>query len=161
MGERLVAEVGKRRPAPERERVVQQLHALRRGRVTRFGDECLESFEVECALLDMEHVARRPRLDGVAPESLAQLRHGVVQRRERSRRRLLSPQLAHEPLRCDDVVGVEKQERENRPLSLSRYLDGTAVARDLERPEDPELEHVSLVTRSGPVRIVVSQDPRA
>jgi hypothetical protein len=95
--EALVGEVGKRRPAPERERPAQ----LRRGgdevtvraRRTRFLAEALETLQVELSRLEVQHVPGRPGDEDltVGAEQLAQPRDVPVQRGRGGLRRLLSP----------------------------------------------------------------------
>ena len=56
--ERLEREVRQRRPPPQRQRLV----------VTLLLEQPLESMQVELAVVDPEHVARRPRLDPIVAQ---------------------------------------------------------------------------------------------
>ena len=71
--ERVVGEVCKRRPAPQRERLVQPVRGTLRIRSRRLVAQPLEAVEVEPAGLDPQHVPGRPRHDHVGAERPAQL----------------------------------------------------------------------------------------
>jgi hypothetical protein len=72
-GEALVSKVGERLPAKERERFAKE-----RGLAGRFGrrvgllDKALEPTEVDLLRRDSQQIARRPGLDQLGPERLAQ-----------------------------------------------------------------------------------------
>ncbi len=72
--ERLVREVGERRPSPQGQRISERLGRGRRLFVLGLLDEPLERPDVERVRLDVEHVAGGGRLDavGVRTERLAQ-----------------------------------------------------------------------------------------
>ena len=71
--ERVVGEVCKRRPAPQRERLVQLVRSDLRIRSRGLVAQPLEAVEVEPAGLDPQRVPRRPRQDHVGAERPPQL----------------------------------------------------------------------------------------
>ena len=81
----------------------------------------------------------------VGAEQLAELRDEVLERGDRGFRRLLAPQLIDDPVGRDDRIRVEQEEREESPLPLSAERDGPGLVRDLDRTEDPVLQHVLVV----------------
>ena len=111
--ERLVGEIGERGPAPERERLAQQLGG--RGGIGRAGllDEALEAVDVELLGVEPERRSRARRVTrqrGAGAERLAQPRDARLERRRTLLRRLARPQLLDQPVRRDDLVRVEEQE---------------------------------------------------
>ena len=148
-GERLVGEVGERRPAPEVERLVEQ-GGRGRGVVARAGApglrrQALEAGEVEVLVADAEDVAGRPRLDRVGrAERAPELRHLPLNLRDRGHRRPSRVELVGEPLDGHDAVRVQEQDRERRALPRPAELDRAVLADDLERSQDAELEHRRL-----------------
>ena len=63
------------------------------------------------------------------PERLAQLRDANAQRRRAGRRLALAPQLVHQPVRRDDLPGVQEQDRQQLPLARARQRHGRRRAR--------------------------------
>jgi hypothetical protein len=146
---RLVGQVGERRPAPERKCIAQQSCGLARLARSGFLDEPAKAFEIELVPLDAHEVPRRARHDPLA-ELAPQPQDVVLQRRERSGRRLVSPDAVDQPLGRDDLVRVEQEQREHRtPLRASERHAPLAVEH-LERTEDPELHGGHATTRIGP-----------
>ena len=115
-GERLVGDVGQRRPVPERERLASG--AIR--------DEPLEAAHVEVVRRDAQLVAAPAREDlGGVPvtgsvEQLAQPRNVLLEHLRRARRRLLAPQ------RLDQLVGRHGPVRVQREHGQQRALLGGA-----------------------------------
>ena len=141
LGEGLEGEVGEGRSSPERQRVAQQLHPFFGSRLTRVRAQALEARQVEAARIDLQHVPGRSRLDRIRAEQLAELGDEILEGRRRRLRRRLAPQIRDEALARDDLARVDEQEREQPALLLAAERDGTTLAHDLERPEDPELDH--------------------
>jgi hypothetical protein len=48
----------------------------------------------------------------------------------------------------DNVVGVQQQDREDRPLLRASQLKWAVLPNDLERSQDPELEQTRTVAAS-------------
>ena len=95
--ERLVAELGKRRAAPERERLAQR--RLRPAALPpRLGHQPLEAVQVEVARLDPELIARRAGDDRVGAERLAQLGDVPLQDLRRRGRRTTGPEILDQPV---------------------------------------------------------------
>jgi len=114
--ERLVGNVGERRTAPEVERVAQQL-----GRLRRIGEPCvreqpLEAQDVDALPFGAEQIARRLRHERPLREHPPEPRHVDLDGLCRRRRRPLGPELVDQPLARGHAVGIERQEREQRPL---------------------------------------------
>src|SRR5204862_4284433 len=143
--ERLVGEVGERRPAPETEGLAQHggcvlcLAACERGaRVLR---EPLESVQVELVGRDADHVAGRSRLDRrVGAERLPELRDLALYLRDGGHRRGAGVEVVREALDRDDTVRVQEQDREGCALPRSAEWDGAALLDDLQRSQDAELD---------------------
>ena len=141
---RLVREVGERRPAPESECVAK---TLRRHRgLVRLGlvEQAREAVEVELVRPGPEHVAGRPRLEPFrrAAESLPELRDAHLQRGHARGRRAFRPELVEQPVARDDLVRVQEQEREQRPLARPAERQRPTAVGDLKRSKDPELHLV-------------------
>ncbi len=148
----LVGEVRVRGPAPQRQRVGQQpgpgaraLGALGPGQQLR------EPYGVESAFVGAEQVAGGAGHDEVLAarlgvlERLAQLRDAHLQRARRVARRLLAPQVVHEPVGGDGVALVDEQVDEERPdLEAGDRHDLPRVGPDGQRPQHPEFHGVTL-----------------
>ena len=144
--ERLVLEICERRAAPESERLALQLErplGLAAGqRLARFLGQPLESPQVELLAADVEDVAGRPGLEPrLLAEELAKLRDLAVHLRRRRHGSAPGVELVGEPVDRDDPVRVQEQDRERRPLLRPAEPDRPVGPNDLERAEDPELEH--------------------
>ena len=143
--ERLVREVGERRPAPQAERLAEQRG--RRGIVAParplcLGRQALEAGEVELLVAQPQQVAGRPRLDRVRrAERAPQLRDLPLHLGHRRDRRAARIELVGEPLDRHDAVRVQQQDRERRALPRAAEPDRAVVADDLERAKEAELEH--------------------
>ena len=132
--ERLVGEVGERRPSPERERFAQPLRDDRGRRSVGLLDELREMVEVELASLDAEQVARRLGFEPLPrrAERLPQLRDAHLQRGRAGGGRLVGPELVEQPVTRDDLVRVQKQQREQRPLTRPAERQRPPVDGDLQ-----------------------------
>ena len=122
--ERLVGEVGERRPAPERERLAQPLGGLLRLGAAGLLDETLEPVEIELLRREPDHVAGRERDEqlGAGAERLAQPRDARLERAGVRLRGLVRPQLLDQPARRDDLVRVEEEQREQAALPLPAQI---------------------------------------
>src|SRR5439155_26190557 len=110
-------EFAERLAAPERESFLKPAQrALRRQR-PRFGDELLEPLEVELAWIGAQRISRRPREDAVLPDELSKLRDVDLNAFGRGRRGLVAPKELDQPGRRKELVGVQEENREQRPLS--------------------------------------------
>ena len=156
-GIRLVRDLGVRRPAPQRERVVQEPGAVRGLAIACVAQRRLEPGRVDLPRVGAQHVTGRARDQHVLAEQPAQLGNRVVERRARRARRLVAPELVDDAIGRDDVVRPDEQRREERALPLAGDLDELAVALDLERPQDAEFDHRLLVTLArGPRRALLA-----
>ena len=145
-GERLVREVGERRPAPELERLAEQRGGGRgvvaRARALGLRRQALEAGEVEVLVADAEDVAGRPRLDRVGrAERAPELRHLALHLRDGRHGRPSGVEVVGELLDGHDAVRVQEQDRERRALPRPAEPDRAVLADDLERSQDAELEH--------------------
>ena len=139
--ERLELEIGERRPAPEPERLAQQVRALGGLGRARASKQLLEAAEIELRRVDLEHIAVHARLQQSWAEQLPELRDRVLQGRRGRPRWVVAPEPIDDPIRRERLVRVQEQERDKCALVPpgERYL-GVSVD-DLERSEDPEFEH--------------------
>ena len=144
--ERLVREVGERRPAPEVERLAEQ-RGRGRGVVVAASAPASAVRRSKRArskrlVAEPEDVAGRPRLDRVGrAERAPQLGDLALHLRHRRDRRPSGVELVGEPLDRHDAVRVQQQDRERRALPRPAEPDRAVLADDLERPQDAELEH--------------------
>ena len=149
-GEWLALEICKRGSAPEGQCVPLQVE----GHLGLAASKCLpglpgqtlEPPQVELLPREMEHVSRcsglEPRL---VPERSAELGDVAVHLRRRRDRRAARVQLVGEPVERDDPVRAQEQDRQRRPLLRATETNRSVGSGDLERPQDPELEHRSTV----------------
>jgi hypothetical protein len=144
LSERLVRQVGERRPPPQIESVAQQLRRRRGSCAAGLGDELLEALEVELTRLEAQDVAGRARDDHTRSELPAQLGDEDVDALDDRRGRRLAPELVDQPLGRDHLVRVQEQDGEQRARLDAAERQHAAVGTDLERPEDRELH--SLVS---------------
>src|SRR5206468_6171055 len=86
-----------------------------------------------------EEIAGPARDDPFLPEQLAQAVDADLERIHRLVRRPFSPQTVDRALARDDLVGVQEQEGEQRPLLRTAERQRHAVLRHLQWPEKPEL----------------------
>ena len=154
----LIAELGQRRGAPQRQCLAQQPGRVRgparRQRVSPSLGCLGEPVEVQLTRQNLEHVAVPPRhqhpITRLALRTLVDRRRGAVgdhraaqlgdisaQRLPSTRRRRLAPQLVDQPVRRHDLIAVQQEDRQHRPLPLAaQHQPSTAVAH-LEWTEDP------------------------
>ena len=151
--ERQGCEVGERLPAPQRERLAEDVGGLRgfavRQRLPTAPDELLEARGVKLITLHDEAVPRRRRDQdlGVA-ERLPQPRDVHCHRLGRSARDVLAPERDRQLVDADRLVRVQQQHSEYRGRLPTDSCDLATLAVDLERPEDPEL-HVAQDDATG------------
>ena len=146
--ERLVGELGQRVAAKKGERLAQQPCAPRRIARPRLVDQHADTGQIELIRLQADPVAGRARLDRLGAERLAELRDEVLERRRRGRRRLTGPERVDQAVGRDDAAGVEQEQGEQRALLRAAERDHLSVDRHLERAQDPELDHLLVVTGS-------------
>ena len=128
----LVGEIGQGWASPQGERFPEPVGAT-------FGDELLETVQVELAGAGPNDVAGPLRQHSLAPESLPDPGHSDLERLARRLGRLLAPELVDQAVGGDDLIGVQEQVSENRLLPRPAEGDGVSSLEHLERPEDPEL----------------------
>ena len=144
LGERL-GELGERRPAPQVERVREELgRAVRVAGLERrapLGPEPGEPGEVERLRLDRDEVAGRLRPERLRGQRLAQLRDVDLHHLRRGPGRLVAPEVVHEPVDRDGPVRVQEEPGEERTRLAAAERDRLAVLDRLEGPQQPELQH--------------------
>ena len=121
-GKGLVLEVGERPASPEAEPLAHRFGSLLGFTLLEqspaFGDQELETAQVELVILDEEHVARRLRDEQlrvaavVGLEQLAQPGHVRLQRRLGICGRRLAPELLDEPVARDDLSRAQEKQGE-------------------------------------------------
>ena len=126
---------------PERKRFPQQLRALLGLGAAGLRDERFEARQVEPIAVDAQDVAGRLRLQRLRTEELSQMRYEILERRRRRLRGSFTPQLVDEPLGRNDLARVHEEERQQRSLLLAAQRNRAVISDDLERTQDPELDH--------------------
>ena len=135
LGKRLGGDVGERRPAPERECLAR----------LPGGNEVLEALDVALALLDAEHVARCAGHDPVGAERVAKRVDMHLERVRALAGGASPPDPVDQPVGRDRLVGMEQQEREQRPRSSATERDfGPVVTPDFQGAKLPELHALRL-----------------
>ncbi len=100
--------------------------------------ELVEAGGIQLRRIEPQSVAGGLTLDAVGAEQLPQVGDVRVDRAPRRLRRLVSPDLTHQDVGRDQLVGSDDQMREDRPLLRSAELDRLLRPIDLQRSEDPE-----------------------
>ena len=134
----LVGELGQRLSSPERERLPQHPVRLRRGGSPRVRDELLEPEQVERPRIGTKLVRRGGGPDHVAAERPAELRDVLLQDLRRGGGRSSAPQIVDQAVTRHELVRVEEQDREERPLLRRIQGNDAALGDRLEWPEDAE-----------------------
>jgi hypothetical protein len=147
LSERLIGELVQRWAAPENQGVAQDpcsvLGPADGERLLAVRDQRFEAARVDRVRLDAEQVAGRAGDDQAVAERAAELRDGVLEHLRRGRRRPLAPEPVDQPIARHDLVGVQQEQREQRPLPSTRELDLSAFLDELQGPQDPELHLAS------------------
>ena len=137
--------------APEGERLPQPLGPFDRLERTGGLDETLEPQQVDGLVVHDEPVARRPRLERVRAEELAQPRDGVLKRGRRGARRVFAPERRDQRLRRDDVISAQEQERERASLLLAPEDERLSVGgQRFEWSEEPVDDHCLCLSSFPP-----------
>jgi hypothetical protein len=63
---------------------------------------------------------------------------------------MLTPELVDQARRRDDLIRVQQQDRQQRPLLRTAELERLTVGRDFQRPQNPELHSVLLTVAGAP-----------
>lgn len=122
LGERRVGEVRERHAAPQPEGLLQVVDGARvvvRGERALAGrEQALEPREVDLIRGRHQRVPGWARHEQVAARAqpLAQLRHADAQRGRPGRRRVLAPEVVHQPVRRHDLAVMHHEDRQQRPL---------------------------------------------
>ena len=132
-GERLLGDVGERRPVPEAQRLARG--ALR--------EQPLEASDVDPVAAQPQLVAAPVRGDrtvaAVRRHRLAQLRDVQLHHLGRRRRRLIAPQPVDQPLGRNGRAGLEREHREQGARLRAAEGDPAVVRADLHRSEQLNL----------------------
>ena len=134
--EPLVAQVEKRRPTPERERLG----------LAAFAGQALESLEVQLVLFDAQQVPRIPRLEPGVPKLLAQVGDTVLENLRRRRRRPLVPEDVDQRAARYHLIRMEQKVGEECLLLAAPDRDRPSVLDDLQGTQDAEF-HASTSNR--------------
>ncbi len=142
--ETLVGEVGERRASPQGQRLAQLLRPVCRQPASEQAPpllhEALEAVEIERVRFDPDEVAGRPRRQDVRRQRLPQPRDVDPQRSRSVVRRALRPELVHQLVSGDDLVGVKEEHGEQRARLGPAEGSLAAFVPRLERSQDPELQ---------------------
>ena len=134
-GEAGLGELGQRCAAPERERF---------SRIA-FLHKALAAREVELVIVERDEIAGRLRLHAVLAERFPQLRDVDLKRLLRRRRALLLPERVEQAVGGNDVVRVQQEHREQRPVLGASQSDDLPPVGHGEWAEDPELHRSATV----------------
>ena len=145
--ERLEGKVSQGRAMPELERVAQASGALARGCVAHLECEPLEAARVDRVRRDAEHVAGRTGLEELGAEHPAQPRDAVLDVGRRRARRRIAPQLLDQRVDRDDLVGVDQQERQQRPLLGAAERQRFAGRDGFQRPQQAKVDRSDIQAR--------------
>ena len=179
-GERLVREIGERRPSPQRESLTQTSTRCRWLQLPGLLHKTLEAPQVELVVAHSESVPRSLRHDSVSPEQFSQMRDVDPKRCLRGLRRLLAPRahrstvesgrarlrrVATRPTRsaaCDrptrfDSPSATTSSGPRRWNSIARMILPPNLQ---QRTKAPSLAW-ALASRQAPFRTVLSPSPRA
>jgi len=163
--ERLVEDVGERRPPPQTERRHKRLpggpRLALRELLARTADEALEPVDVELVRLDPQHVSRRLPAQPVLPDSAPQPGDVAVERLVDAGRRPLAPQRLDQAVARDRLVRVQTQHRQKTALLRPAERKRLAVAPDLDRTKDAELHRASKAPRQAVFQISARRLSRA
>ena len=142
----LLPDIRERRPAPEPERVTQQLDPPGGIRIAaRPSTSASKRLHVDAVARHGKPVAGRLRDENVPTDQLAQRRDGVLQRAGRRRGRAFAPEVGNEPVGRDHLTGAKRQRGEQRTLLPARQRDDPVAVPDLQRAEEADL-HRRVVT---------------
>jgi hypothetical protein len=136
--ERLVGQVGERRPAPQGERLAQRGRGSPRLRLGGLGEQALEPRDVDLGGVGAQRVARLARDDPVLAQLAAQARHVDVDALGDGRRRRLAPQLVDQALGGDHLVRVQQEDGEQRALLRAAEHERASVLDHLQRAKKPK-----------------------
>ncbi len=104
--------------------------------------QLLEPIHVQLTRTDPQQIPRwpshQPQPVRTGRQHPPQPRDTSVQQTPRRGRRILPPQVGHQPLPRHHPVGVQQQQREQPPLLRAAQRDWPAVREHLQRPQDPE-----------------------
>ena len=147
--ERRVGEVGECRPAPESERARERLGGI--GRVaagedsSAVGEQPLEALRVQPISVDLERVSRRARHErrGIAGrrEALTSSRHVDVEQMVRTGWGPLGPELVDEPVGRHHGTRFQDQDGQQGPRLDAAEIERPPPVTDLERAQNPEVDH--------------------
>ena len=139
----LLRELGQRRPAPQPERVPQELGRLRRISLIEFapalGDETLEAGEIELILTDLEEVAGRTGVEPRLGQRLPELRDVDLHHLLSGLGHVVPPELVDDPVAGDGVVRAQEQHCQQCPLLARGERQRLRAVDDFERAEKPKL----------------------
>jgi hypothetical protein len=135
--ERLVGEIGQRRAAPEaepdRELGGGNSRVALRERIPPFGEQPLETGDVDGLRIDRQQVAGRPRRHNVRAEQLAELGHVHLDHVPGRRGRRLAPEPVDDPVYRDDSPSVQGEEREEGTRVRTSEAEWLTPSTQLER----------------------------
>jgi hypothetical protein len=145
LGERLVAQVGEGRPAPQSKRLAQQLGGLAERaaaqRSVAFLRQLLEALRIELAGVDAEPV-RGPFPRQAVGDDLAQLRDVDLERVRGRCGRLVAPQILDQQLGRNGLVPAQHQQCQQGARFLAFDGQRRALQHYLDRAQDAVLQAV-------------------
>src|SRR5438093_2112301 len=141
--ERLRRELRGRRPTPQLERCAKAGGCLLRSTGFETGpslrNEALEAVQVELVRLELEGISGRARVQQPRRQHLSQLRDVDLHHLLRALRHVLAPQLVNDAIDRQRPVGVDEEERQQRPLFAAAQTQLATAVANLERSEDSKV----------------------
>jgi hypothetical protein len=110
-------------------------------------EQTLETAGIGLTGVEPEQIPGRPRLDQIMSEELAQRGDVAMERRERRSRRITAPERVDDPVARHDLVGMQKQQRQQRPLLRTWRREIATIGHDLEPAEDSEFHQADCGRR--------------
>jgi hypothetical protein len=141
-----------RRTAPQRQRLGEEGGGLLRAGPGGGVDQPLEAVQVQLVRPDLQEVPGCAGDHGLAigaPERPAQPGHAALQQVARGSRRLLTPQVIHEPVGGHHAACVEQQYREQRALLRPAQRQPAPGGDHLQRAQDGKPHTSSPVRREA------------
>ena len=116
-------------------------------------DEPLEAQRVDALGVDHERVSAARAHEDVLDERPAQVRHVDLHGLDRGGGRPLAPHEVDDAIDGHGLAAVQQEDREHRALTRAPEFDRPTVVKDLQRAEDPELQHSMRLGATLPARL--------
>ena len=149
-GERLEHKIGKRRAAPQAERLPQRRgrgRGIARQRLPSLSGQAFKTRDIERLAVDIQYVAGRaghqqavPRARPLGIERATKRGYARLQRIRGVSRRALAPQRVDQPIGRDDLADVQQQHRQKRLAPGAAEGKLPPATPNLQRTQKPKLD---------------------